>query len=64
MGLLKNEIDAPLEGDVTGRFADYSPNANLELVLGSCAHVPFLAGVPRASIEAAARHPASTGCLR
>ena len=56
------DVNAPLSGDVTNRFADYTPQANLELVEGSYRQVSFLSGVPRSEIEGAARHPETMAC--
>ena len=57
------DVNARLEGDVSGRFTDYSPRSNLDLMLGSYGRVSFLSDVPKAAIEESARHPEATRCL-
>jgi len=57
------DVNAPLAGDVTGRFTDYTSGANHDLVSRSYARVPFLSGVPPERVERVARHPDGTRCL-
>jgi len=56
------DVMAPLQGEVAGRFTDYTLEANLDLIAGSYRQVPFLASVPRSEIEAVARHPEGMSC--
>ncbi|HZI93158.1 MAG TPA: linear amide C-N hydrolase [Patescibacteria group bacterium] len=57
------DLDAPLEGDVTAAFSEYTSKANLDLVVSSYARVPFLAAVPEEQVRQAAHHPETTRCL-
>jgi len=57
------DVNAPLSGDVAARFVDYTHQANLALVAGSYAGVPFLSGTTREEVESAARHGEATKCL-
>jgi choloylglycine hydrolase len=56
------DLDAPLAGDVTGRFADYSYDANRRLVGASYAQTEFLRDVPAAALDELARYPDATRC--
>jgi penicillin V acylase-like amidase (Ntn superfamily) len=56
------DANAPLEGDVTGDFVPWTPEANLALVAGSYAQVSFLMDTPRGEIEAVAAHAAASTC--
>ena len=56
------DVNAALQGDVASRFEDYSLRSNLDLIAGSYSQVPFLKDVPRAQVEAIARHPEGMLC--
>jgi penicillin V acylase-like amidase (Ntn superfamily) len=50
------------EGNMAGRFADYTPEANRRLVTSAVRQTAILAGMPPEEVAEAARHPESTSC--
>jgi hypothetical protein len=57
------DLSAKVEGDVTDAFVDYSYEANRALIAAAFAKVDFLARMPRAMVEVAARHPERSRCV-
>jgi choloylglycine hydrolase len=54
------DMNAPGGGDVTGKFVDYTYEANRALIDASFAGTEFLKGVPEEVREALARYPETT----
>lgn len=50
------------EGDVTRRFAEYTPEANRKLVVSSVRQTDFLQGIPPEIVAETIAHPESTSC--
>lgn len=50
------------EGNVTRRFAEYTPEANRRLVASSIRQTDFLKGIPPEVVAQTAAHPESTSC--
>lgn len=50
------------EGDVTRRFAEYTPEANRKLVVSSVRQTDFLQGISPEVVAETVAHPESTSC--
>ena len=58
------DMSAPLAGDVSAKFTDYTRERNRALIDASFGDVDFLAATPAAVRDALARYPESLGCAR
>jgi choloylglycine hydrolase len=58
------DVNAPLAGDVSGRFTDYTRERNRALIDASFGGVEFLAKTPATVRDALATYPESLGCGR
>jgi choloylglycine hydrolase len=58
------DVNAPLAGDVSKRFEDYTYERDRALVEASFRGVPFLAKTPAPLLDAVARYPETMGCGR
>jgi penicillin V acylase-like amidase (Ntn superfamily) len=60
--LMLEDINAPLNGNVTAHLAPWTPAANLKLVSGSYRKVSFLRQTPESELRATAAHPGGDVC--
>ncbi len=56
------DMNAPLSGDVSAKFADYTRERNRALIESSFRAVPFLAATPAAALDALSAYPEGLGC--
>ena len=56
------DILADLKGDVTGRFEDYTWEANYDLIKKACSETSFLKCTRETSLKILSRYPDSLRC--